>query len=102
MLILLRTGPANVRQNAAELLLRAARGRQFDDADVPERDFVSVVLQQNVPFELRAPPTLVLELALRLRRHQSGTLELVLDYLDAIEPMLDVHAVDENATGIDL
>src|SRR5205814_1862151 len=80
----------------------AARRRQHAQSDVAEGDLVAVILQEDVPFELRAPAGLVLELALRLRRHERRALELVLDHLHAVQPMLHVHAVDDDAATVDL
>src|SRR5262249_15819431 len=48
------------------LALALRRRRQFAETDISERDFVAVILQQDVPLQLRAPAGLVLELALRL------------------------------------
>src|SRR5262245_10034902 len=84
------------------LLPRAARRPQLTNPDIAEPHLVAVVLQQDVPLELRAPAGLILELALRLRGLQRRALQLVLDHLHAVQPMLDVHAVDDDPAGVDL
>src|SRR6185295_6570087 len=78
------------------------RYRKLANLDVAKRNLVPVVLQQDVALQLRAPARFVLELALRLGRHQRRAPELVLDHLDAIQPVLDVGAVDDDAAGVDL
>ena len=56
-----------------------------------------MILQQDVALELVAPPGHVLELALRLRGLERGAAQLVLDHLRAVEPVLDVVALHEDA-----
>src|SRR5262245_51843599 len=65
MSILLGTFKSRKRPRA--LLPGPCRRRELPDPDVSKRDFVAVILQQDVAFDLGAPSRLVLELALRLR-----------------------------------
>src|SRR5262245_31025131 len=81
-------------------LASAAGRRQLANPNIAERHLIPVVLQKNVTLQLRAPARFVLELALRLGRFEGRALELVLDHLDAVQPMLDVHAVDDDAAGV--
>src|SRR4029453_8328859 len=90
-----------IAARAARLPLRATRRGQFLDPDIAIGDLVAVVLQQDVALQLRPPAGLVLELALGFRRHQRRAAQLVFDQLHAVEPVLDVIAVDENPAGVD-
>src|SRR5262245_5874594 len=94
--------PAKSRERPRTLLPGPCRHRELPDPDVSERHFVAVILQQDVAADLRAPPRFVLELARCLRRHERWALELVLDHLHAVQPVLDVFAVDDDAAGIDV
>ena len=72
------------------------------DSNVAEPHLVAVVLQEDMTFELGAPTGFILELALRLRCHERRASQLVLDHLDAVQPVLDVQAVDDDPAAVDL
>ena len=61
-----------------------------------------MILQQDVAFEFLSPPGDVLELAFRLRGFERRAAQLVLDHLRAVEPVLDVVALHENAAFVAL
>src|SRR4051812_28461286 len=65
---LLETNNARVRPRA--LLPGSCGRRELADSNVTEGDLVAVILQQDMSLDLPAPERLVLELALRLGRHQ--------------------------------
>src|SRR5260221_14267615 len=67
-----------------QLFSCAAGRRQFLDSDVAKPHLVAVVLQQDVPFELRAPAGFILELALCLRRLHRRAFQLVFDHFHAV------------------
>src|SRR5438093_2855236 len=76
--------------------------RQFPNSDIAEGHLVAVVLQQDVPLQLGSPSRLIFEFAPGFRSHERRALQLVLDHLDAVQPVLDVQAVHDDASRVEL
>src|SRR5512145_2424778 len=83
----------------AECVVRGASG-QDADADVAIRDPVAVVLERDVAGARPSVPGPLRELGCRHLRLPRRGPQLVLDHLHAVEPVLDVRPVDDEADGI--
>src|SRR5262245_58796137 len=75
---------------------------QRSDFKVAEPDFIAVVLQENSCLELCAEAGDVLVLAFGDCLQQRRALQFVFDDLRAVQPMLDVLALDEDARLVEL
>src|SRR5207237_3786170 len=77
--------------------LRVCCLRNLVDADAPEGDRVTMILDPDASFTRPRIPRMILELALRDQPVPLVAPELVRDNLDAIEPVLDMTAIHDNA-----
>ena len=71
--------------------------RQFPNPDVPEPRLVAVIGQHDATLDFFAEARLVLELGPGHGRLDFSAAQFVFDHLDAIEPVLDMFALDEDA-----
>src|SRR5882724_7510215 len=74
-----------------------AKSWQHPNLDIAGGDHVAVVLQTDVPGRVFPEARMRLELAARHLRVPIAAAELVLEQLEAVEPMLDVIAVHDEA-----
>src|ERR1044071_5057458 len=75
---------------------------QHPDFDVAEGDHVPVVLQPDVALRVFPEARMRRELARRDLGIPVGTAEFILEELHAVEPVLDVVAVHDEARGVPL
>ena len=81
----------------SEFRCSALLRRQWADLDIAIVGFVGVVREEDMAAEFGAEPGDILEFALGHRGEDGGAAEFVFEGFDAVQPMLDVLALDEDA-----
>ncbi len=100
----LRLGQVAPRARAAAVGDTTPRAllRQLAYLHVLEPHVAIVVLEEDMAFDLVSEPGDVLELALRHRRLDDLAAAFVFEHFHAVEPVLDVVALDQNPRVVDL
>ena len=69
---------------------------QLPDLDIPEKAFVLMIGDHNMPIHLLPKIFRILELALGDTGREFGALQFVFEDKLTVQPVLDVHSLDHN------